>query len=53
VGLPRTSLEPRPVVGRNEGALRTKVEITPSSSASAFAEDVATLAQLACDRVSR
>jgi hypothetical protein len=53
VGLPRSSLEPRPVVGRNEGALRTKVEITPASVAPVFAEDVAALAQLARDRLSQ
>jgi hypothetical protein len=51
VGLPRSSLEPRPVVGRNEGNLRTKVEITPASVAPVFAEDVAALAQLARDRL--
>jgi hypothetical protein len=50
--LPRSSLEPRPVVGRNEGALRTKVEITPASVASIFADDVATLVELARDRIS-
>ena len=49
--LPRSILEPRPVVGRNEGALRTKVEITPASVASIFADDVATLVELARDRV--
>ena len=52
-GLPRSSLEPRPVVGRNEGALRTKVEITPASIVSVFAEDVAALVGLARDRVSQ
>jgi hypothetical protein len=51
--LPRSSLEPRPVVGRNEGALRTKVEITSAGSASVFAEDVAALVGLAYDRVSQ
>jgi hypothetical protein len=51
VGLPRLSLEPRPVVGRNEGALRTKVEIVPASVASVFADDVATLVRLARDRL--
>jgi hypothetical protein len=51
--LPRSSLEPRPVVGRNEGALRTKVEITPASVVSVFAEDVAALVGLARDRVSQ
>ena len=53
VALPRSSLEPRPVVGRNEGALRTKVEITPASVVSVFAEDVAALVGLARDRVSQ
>jgi hypothetical protein len=53
VGLPRSSLEPRPVVGRNEGALRTKVEITPASIVSVFAEDVVALVGLARDRVSQ
>jgi hypothetical protein len=51
VRLPRSSLEPRPVVGRNEGALRTKVEITPASIVSVFAEDVAALVGLARDRI--
>lgn len=51
--LPRSSLAPRPVVGRNEGALRTKVEITPTSAVGAFADDVAALVRLACDRVSQ
>src|SRR5262249_11937163 len=53
VGLPRWSLEPRPVVGRNEGALRTKVEITPASIVTVFAEDVAALVGLARDRLSQ
>jgi hypothetical protein len=51
--LPRSSLAPRPVQGRNEGALRTKVEITPTSAVGAFVEDVAALVRLARDRVSQ
>jgi len=49
--LSRSSLEPRPVQGRNEGALRTKVEITPTSAVGVFVEDVAALVRLARDRV--
>jgi hypothetical protein len=51
--LPRSSLSPRPVLGRNEGNLRTKVEITPASSVEAFAEDVVALVRLARDRLSQ
>jgi hypothetical protein len=47
------SLEWRPAVGRNEGAPRTRVEITPASIVSVFVEDVAALVGLARDRLSR